>query len=181
MPPDEDDPQESFADLIGETRPLKSGKEVVSPVSTGPNSGARPSRATTRRGEDAAGADRFRWPDADQPRFAATHGVSNRQLRGLQAGQPAPEERIDLHGVRADAAGRLLDRRFESAVARGLRCVLVIHGKGSSGTDGDSILRERLPNWLTKSPAAKNVLAFAPAPRNLGAEGATLVLLKKPR
>ncbi|MEE8164030.1 MAG: Smr/MutS family protein, partial [Myxococcota bacterium] len=48
-------------------------------------------------------------------------------------------------------------------------------GKGSRS--GEAILRERVPDWLSKPPLTTSVLAFAPAPSRLGGEGATLVLL----
>ena len=111
--------------------------------------------------------------------MAAAQGVSNQQLWALRRGEPGPEERIDLHGLRSDAVGPLLARRFESAAVRGLRCLLVIHGKGAGAGSDEGILRERLPGWLTRMPASRHVLAFAPAPAKHGGDGATLVLLTK--
>jgi DNA-nicking Smr family endonuclease len=57
--------------------------------------------------------------------------------------------------------------------------VLVIHGRGAGNEIGGAVLRERLPDWLVKSPNGKIVLAFAPAPSKLGGAGATLVLLRR--
>lgn len=113
------------------------------------------------------------------PNLAAAHGISDQQLRRLQQGEPEPEERIDLHGLRADDAKRVLSKRIESAVAQGLRSVVVIHGMGKRSPTGEATLRDAVPGWLTRGALARVVLAIAPAPRRLGGEGATMVLLRK--
>jgi DNA-nicking Smr family endonuclease len=177
MTPDGDDKSESsFADLIGETRPVKGNKEVLSPAARAtPNA----KRMDPRSSSPTSAPIRFRRPDAQEPRLAAAPGVSDKQLLELRRGDKETEERIDFHGLREEAAGRHLAQRLESAIARGLRCVIVIHGRGTSNEGGDAVLRERLPGWLMKPPNAERVLAFAPAPAKLGGEGATLVLLRK--
>lgn len=162
-----------FADLIGDIRPLTSGVARVSPP--GPVTPHSPPGRDLRAGR----ADRFRWPDPDQPRLAAASGVNDRQLHDLSRGEPAPEERIDLHGLRAELARRRLAQRLEAASIRHLHCVLVIHGQGRRSDDGEATLRDALPGWLSRGPAAKSVLAFAPAPDRLGGGGATLVLINR--
>jgi DNA-nicking Smr family endonuclease len=164
-------PGESFADLIGATRPLKSDKRVVAPA---PPDSPQPRQT----GDSGASPERFRHPDPDEPRLAAAPGVNDQQLFALLQGKPEPEERIDLHGLRADAAPRILSQRIESASSRGLRSILVIHGKGGGG---EAVLRDRLPDWLMRSPNAQRIAAIAPAPSRLGGDGATLVLLAKSR
>jgi DNA-nicking Smr family endonuclease len=177
MMPDSDAKNEtSFADLIGETRALKGSKKTLSASA---HVTQKTSRVDSNSGANASVPDRFRRPDAQEPRLGAVAGVSDRQLLELRRGTREPEERIDLHGLREQAAGRHLAQRLESAVARGLRCALVIHGRGANAESGGAVLRERLPNWLMKPPNGKIVLAFAPAPSKLGGEGATLVLLRK--
>lgn len=179
MRPDDEDEKTSFADLIGETRPLKGNSKNVAAVPTR-TIPVRPARRAHAESESRApSADRFRYPDPDQPRLGAGPGVSDRQLSELRRGIPAPEERIDLHGTRVKSAQRLLIQRVDSAAARHLRCVLVIHGKGTQSGDGESVLREHLPAWLTRSTTSRSILAFAPAPAHLGGAGATLVLLRK--
>ena len=173
MKPDDDDEGACFADLVGDTKPLKDAAPRVPPTTTDPT------RKQTRLSGRDAHPSHFRWPDPEQPLLAAADGVSDLQLQQLARGEPAPEERIDLHGVRSHAAQRLLAQRLESARARGLRCVVLIHGQGKSSQSGEAILRERVPDWLSKSPLATSVLAFAPAPRRLGGAGATLVLLRR--
>lgn len=135
-----------------------------------------------RPAEPPAGsrAPSFRWPDPAQPRLAGAHGINDEQLMRLGRGEPDPDERIDLHNTRVDQAARLVADRIASAQARGLRCVLLVHGRGRGSATHDAPLRDAVPSWLTRGANARRVLAFAPAPNRLGGEGATMVLLRKP-
>jgi DNA-nicking Smr family endonuclease len=162
---------ESFADLIGETKP----------ISRGPALAARSSRhpRVPRMHPSDGPASTFRWPDPDESRLAGAPGVSDAQLFALGRGEPEPEERIDLHGLRSAAASRVLRDRIKSARARGLPCVVVIHGRGQGSETGEAVLRDALPGWLSSAACAKQVLGFAPAPNRLGGAGATLVLLRR--
>jgi DNA-nicking Smr family endonuclease len=165
------DDSESFADLIGETKPIARGPARVER----PARNSKPSRPPA-----AAQTSAFRWPDPDEPRLAAAPGVNDAKLFALGRGDPEPEERIDLHGLRLDAAGRILMDRIESARARGLRCVVVVHGRGQRSETGEAVLRDALPGWLSKAASAKHLLGFAPAPKRHGGKGAMLVLLRRP-
>ncbi len=183
----EDEEAASFADLMSDTRRIQPGPQRVAvPPAASPavarSLGAKSIQGVrSASGPDAAtGTSRiaaFRWPDPADRSRAAADGVSDITLFGLGRGEPAPDERIDLHGVRRDAARHLVAKRLGSARARGLRCVLIVHGHGKHSGSGETVLKEALPGWLSKRPCAESVLAFAPAPRNLGGEGATMVLI----
>lgn len=167
------DPDSAFSDLMdSETRRLDPGPARIPET--------RGKRASVSR---ARGSKRspFRWPDPADRHRAAAEGVSDSQLLALSRGDPEPTERIDLHGTRREEAERLLAKRIESAQAQGIRAVLVIHGRGARSATGEAILRDSLPDWLTRSPSATRVLAFAPAPERLGGIGATIVLLRRLR
>ncbi len=162
---------DDFAELFGEAKRIDRGPARV-------DKRTRPA-VRSKRAKGGKGP-RFRWPDPSDRSCAAAEGVSDRQLLALRRGEPAPEERIDLHGARRDAAGPLLARRIESARAQGLRCVIVIHGRGQHSPLGEAVLKDAVPDWLTKGATGRAVLAFAPAPERLGGQGATLVLLRAP-
>ena len=166
----------SFADLLGDdTRPLDRGPDRLGPA---------PPANTPKPGGDrekGGGGEGFRWPDPEDRLRAARSGVNDATLTALGHGDPEPEERIDLHGTRRDTAASVIAKRIESAVAQQLKCVIVIHGRGQRSASGEAVLRNALPDWLTRGATAKRVLAFAPAPDRLGGLGATLVLLQRPR
>ncbi len=165
-----DEEGSGFADLFG---------DEAKPIDRGPARVETRAKPPVRGNPEAAdGGPRFRWPDPTDRSAAAAEGVSDQQLFALRRGEREPEERIDLHGTRKDAAGTLLAKRIESARAQGLRCVIVIHGRGQHSPLGEAVLKDAVPGWLTKGATGRAVLAFAPAPDRLGGDGATLVLLR---
>jgi DNA-nicking Smr family endonuclease len=171
---------ERFADLIGETKDIARGPaRVKTPLQKPGALRNKGNRSDASDNSDQATTSAFRFPETGEPGLGAAGGVSDAQLLALRRADPEPEERIDLHGLRREAAGRLVANRIESARARGLRCVVLIHGRGRRSETGESVLRESVPGWLSKAPCATHVLAFAPAPKRLGGEGATLVLLRR--
>lgn len=185
---------ERFADLLRDAKPLAKGKARAddrasardrSPTPRPPRPPAPPGTASAGPGSHhperaATGrAPAFRHPDPACAHLAGAPGINDLALGRLRRGDPEPEERIDLHGTRQAEARRILSMRIESAVARGLRCVIVVHGVGRRSPNEQAILRDALPGWLERGANARHVLAFAPAPRRLGGDGATLVLLRK--
>ncbi len=105
----------------------------------------------------------------------------------MKRGKIKPEGRIDMHGLRMDAAHPALKRFILSDQASGKRLVLVITGKGKSGTDDGPIptprgvLRHQVPQWLGMPPLAQAVLQVAPAHVSHGGEGAYYVYLRRAR
>ena len=107
------------------------------------------------------------------PEEYLSNGVSRLALRKLR--RCTVQDTLDLHGYQVDAARRLLQEFLHQALLQKLRCVLLIHGKGVNSPGGEAVLREAARNWLIQHP---QVLAYCPAPVNLGGSGAVLVLLK---
>lgn len=102
-------------------------------------------------------------------------GISRMTLRKLRRGQWPIQDSLDLHGLRNDAARKLLLEFLHHATQHGLRCVCVIHGKGWHTEGGVGILKSRARHWLAQ---CAEVLAFCEAPPPMGGSGAVLVLLK---
>lgn len=102
-------------------------------------------------------------------------GINRMTLRKLRRGTWPPQDEIDLHGLNSDEARKLLAEFLHQAIARGLRCVNVIHGKGWRSEGRDGILKVRTRHWLTQHAQA---LAFCEAPAHAGGGGAVWVLLK---
>lgn len=108
-------------------------------------------------------------------------GVDRRLGQRLKRGQLPIEARLDLHGRRRDDAHVALNAFLGDAQARGIRCVLVITGKGRRTPldEPRSVLKAMLPRWLNEPPNRNRILAFAHARPQHGGEGAYYVLLRK--
>ena len=88
---------------------------------------------------------------------------------------------VDLHGMIADEAQPAVERFLIDAVQKGLRCVLIVHGKGLNSKDHTPVLKEKLKSWLARGRAATLVLAFTTARPHDGGAGALYVLLRRDR
>jgi DNA-nicking Smr family endonuclease len=108
--------------------------------------------------------------------FAA--GFDRRRLRALRRGETPADVELDLHGMTRAAAHRALRRALADAIEAGVRCVLVVHGRGNRSESG-AVLRDALPGWLAEEPHGAHVLAFAAAEDRRA--GATYVLLRRDR
>lgn len=102
--------------------------------------------------------------------------LDRRSWLRLARGQLPVEARLDLHGLTQAEAHDALRGFLERSQQRGLRCVLVITGRGL-GTGGT--LRQMTPRWLDEAPNRVRVLAYTPAQRRHGGEGALYVLLRR--
>lgn len=102
------------------------------------------------------------------------HQIQRKQFRDLKQGKLACEARLDLHGLRIEAAGDALMAFITRSHQQNKRCVLVIHGKG--GRFGEPpILKNHVNHWLKQLP---EVSAFHSACARDGGCGALYVLLK---
>ena len=109
-------------------------------------------------------------------------GVDRRRAERLRRGRLPVEARLDLHGYTQGQAHSALDHFLGETQARGLRCVLVITGKGTtteSATGAGGVLRAQLPRWLNEPANRARVLAFDYAQPKHGGLGAIYVLLRR--
>ncbi|HEX3499980.1 MAG TPA: Smr/MutS family protein [Stellaceae bacterium] len=113
-------------------------------------------------------------------------GLDKASAERLKRGQYPIEARIDLHGMTQDDAHRALGDFIARSARAGLRCVLVITGKGlrrlgdeSPGGGAIGILRNAAPRWLNEAPNRARILAFAAAQPRDGGGGALYVLLRR--
>ncbi len=88
-------------------------------------------------------------------------------------------DHLDLHGLTLTQARAEVERFLNESRRMGLRCVLIIHGRGLSSPDGQPVLKPHLVGWLSKTGLRKHVLAFTSARPYDGGAGAVYVLLKK--
>lgn len=114
-------------------------------------------------------------------------GLDRRTSDRLRKGAREPDARIDLHGMTAERAHRACLTFLSDAMARGLRVVLVITGKGGMRHNDDfmvptrGVLRESLPGWLRASPLGSSIVGIYQAHQKHGGAGAFYVYLKRRR
>jgi DNA-nicking Smr family endonuclease len=169
----EDD--DAFAEAMRGARPLARGRERV----TGAPAATSVSR---RRRASAPALSSFIVEQTGDTISGRARDVAARQVRELRAGAHAIDARIDLHGRGRDAAVGDLERFVAGAAGRGARCLLVIHGRGHGSDGAGPVLRPAVWEWLASAAAERcGVLAFSSARPSDGGDGATLMLLRRPR
>lgn len=116
---------------------------------------------------------RYGTCDKDTEMASSPEAVSpaerRRRLRAMK-----PEAVLDLHGLTRDDAWRRLESFFADCRRRGMRKVLVIHGKGNH-SGGDPVLRQTVLLFIEQNPHAGE---SGSADKDSGGSGSTWVILK---
>lgn len=149
---------------------VRSAEEVASQVQ-------RDAEARARLDAFVGGAKRFVIDhDGDEVR-GRRDDVSPAQAAQLFQRVPAPEQKLDLHGLRGDDARRQVVAFLRSAQRAGKRVVLIVHGRGQHSAGGVSVLSEVVLETISRGGAAPVVRAFMSAPQRQGGSGALVVFL----
>lgn len=101
-------------------------------------------------------------------------GIQQKTIRQMRSGQFSIEAKLDLHGLVVVEARDALARFIMHCQRRGMRQVLLVHGKGRPHQE--PILKNKLNHWLRQNP---DILAFCSARSKEGGTGALYVLLKR--
>lgn len=106
----------------------------------------------------------------------ARPGVRHSVLRRLRRGQLTVQRELDLHGLGVEAARAAVGGFLRTALADGLRCVRIVHGKGLGSPARRPVLKGKLAVWLRRRD---EVLAYCSARPVDGGTGAVYVLLRR--
>jgi len=106
-------------------------------------------------------------------------GLDPRLMQQLKDGLFPIEDHVDLHRLTQEAAETRVRDFLLNCQGRGLRCVLIVHGKGLNSENHIPVLKKRMPLWLSRGPVRKIILAFSTARPYDGGTGAIYVLLKR--
>ncbi len=108
-------------------------------------------------------------------------GLDPRLVTRLRRGEFAVQAHIDLHGMIQADAKAALEQFIVNSVRKGLRAVLVVHGRGLRSPGGTPVLKHAAAQWLSHGLMGGYVLAFASARPADGGAGAMYVLLRRDR
>ena len=126
-----------------------------------------------------SGEGRFDIQFTDEYIEGAVVGADSELLPKLRQGDFSIQAHLDLHGMTTSEARQAVERFILASAIKGLRCVLIIHGRGLNSRDQIPILKQRLSNWFKRGRLRHLVLAFATAQPCDGGAGAIYVLLRK--
>lgn len=99
-------------------------------------------------------------------------------LDKLKKGKFPVRAKLDLHGYGLQQAREKFYEFINSAAQIGVRVVLVVTGKGNF-SGGVGKIKTDLPYWINDSHLKPHILTCCYAPKNMGGEGAILILLTK--
>ena len=108
----------------------------------------------------------------------------------LKKGKIEPEKILDLHGLNAKKAEKLVLDFLLKNYLNGVRLALIITGKGKRSREADNsyyteqdtgILKRSLITWVEKSNMRPTILDILPAHAKHGGGGAFYVYLRKSR
>ncbi len=105
-------------------------------------------------------------------------GLPRTVLRDLRRGRWVMQAELDLHGLSRDQARQALSEFLAECLARGHRCLRIVHGKGLRSPGREPVLKELVRHWLAYR---QEVLAYCQARAADGGGGAVAVLLKGSR
>ncbi len=127
-------------------------------------------------------------PVPARPAIPSMHTLGRRERQKVVRGSMPIDARLDLHGLRQDEAHARLAGFLALAQSSGWRLVLVITGKGGSGTGFESlagpergVLRRVVPLWLSLPDFRRYVLGFEEAHLAHGGGGAIYIRIRKRR
>lgn len=186
-------PAQPVAELLDDESFLRRALEGVRPLNSKGNRRSRiplePPVTHTIVDEDAeviaqlsdlvSGLAPFDITESDEYLEGYRVGLDPRLVSQLRRGEFAVQAHLDMHGMIQGAAKEALKEFIIASVRKGLRTVLVVHGRGLRSPGGHSVLKHASAGWLSHGAIGGHVLAFTSARPADGGAGATYVLLKR--
>jgi len=128
-----------------------------------------------------SGVGTFELTETEEYTEGTRLGLDPRLVTRLRRGEFAVQAHIDLNGMIQADAKLALEEFIVGSVRKGLRTVLVVHGRGLRSPGGMPVLKHAAAQWLSHGHMGGYVLAFATARPADGGAGAMYVLLRRDR
>jgi DNA-nicking Smr family endonuclease len=179
-----DDGLNLFLQAVADVRPLQpSGKKPLQAGSHPLQKAVKDTRDELRIVEEGAFLEEIGRLKLDTkftdsvPDEGELQPLAGNRLRQVKRGIVSVSHQLDLHGLTREEALEALPRFLYSAQKKGQKAVLVITGKGNHSPE-EPVLHQAVASWLREAGRAV-VLEFAPAPREMGGNGAYVVFLRQ--
>jgi DNA-nicking Smr family endonuclease len=177
---DEDLFQSAMKDVI----PLKDDKnKIITPFVKEETLPERSLKPHKKAGEDFSNLvkESSAWDVSfsDEYMEGAISGVGPKIMKRLKRGEFSVQDYVDLHGLTKKDAETVVDEFITKSYYKGMRCVLIVHGRGLGSRNNQPAIKKELPIWFRRGILKKIVLAFVTAKPCDGGAGASYVLLKK--
>lgn len=121
-----------------------------------------------------------RWLDShdtvDKDKIAQNSQERNNAANRSYLLNLKPEATIDLHGLYQNEAEVRLDNFIGECKRKGLKKILIIHGKGIHSADREPVLGELVRKFIERDPRCGT--SGHPKEQSEGGSGATWVILK---
>ena len=128
-----------------------------------------------------SGVGHFDLTETDEYVEGMRVGLDPRLISRLRRGEFAMQDHIDLHGMIQLDAKLALQEFILKSVRKGMRTVLVVHGRGLGSPGGRPVLKHAAAQWLSHGEIGAHVHAFTSARHQDGGAGAMYVLLRRDR
>ena len=116
-----------------------------------------------------------RYGVVDKDKIASSEAERNRERSQLYVKKIPVDAKIDLHGLTREEARSRLAIFVGDCVKRGLRKILIVHGKGIHSSGSESVLAEEVRKFIEQD---KRCGRSGHPDRRMGGSGATWVFLK---
>ena len=117
-----------------------------------------------------------RYGTIDKDKIAAEEEASSIRTDRNYLINMKPEARLDLHGLHQDEAEQKLDYFITDCQRRGIKKVIIIHGKGIHTTGTDPVLGELVRKFVERDRRCG--MSAHPKTKQEGGTGATWIILK---
>jgi DNA-nicking Smr family endonuclease len=163
-----------------QVKPLRKRVRLAKPVTVTAETAPAPLPPMSRKLVDAPPAKAVKHPDPPLPPLTT---LGRRERSQLSRGRKEIDARLDLHGMTQERAHRSLAAFLQRASYDGLSFVLIITGKGRTGTAESErgILRRQVPIWLGLPEFRALVVGFEEAHIGHGGAGALYVRVRRAR
>lgn len=112
----------------------------------------------------------------DKDKIAEEHQETSKMANRQYLINMKPEARLDLHGMRQEEAKEHLNYFITDCVKKGIRKVIIVHGKGIHTTGTDPVLGELVRKFIENDKRCGT--SGHPKLKSEGGTGATWIILK---